>query len=103
MIEGSWSIWVDPLVYAGLLVTVGTAIGWIWRRCVRPVLHMAKDWHGTSDRPGVPGHKGVMVRLAEHDEMLAEIRDQLTPNGGKSLKDAIDRIARHMGLDDAGQ
>ena len=24
-----------------------------------------EDWNGTSDRPGVPGRKGVMVRLAD--------------------------------------
>ena len=43
------------------------------------------DWNGEADRPGVPGHAGVMARM---HRMEAE---QHT-NGGTSMRDALDRI-----------
>ncbi len=45
------------------------------------------DWFGVEERPGVPGRPGVMVRLSV-------IEDQLHPNHGTSLRDAVDRLER---------
>lgn len=44
------------------------------------------DWQGEADRPGVPGRPGVMRRLKT-------IEEQVIPNHGSSLRDAVDVIA----------
>lgn len=43
------------------------------------------DWFGEQERPGVPGRQGVMERL--HNIEL-----EVKPNGGGSMKDAVNRI-----------
>lgn len=45
------------------------------------------DWQGQPARPGVPERPGVMRRL----EM---IESELHPNGGSSLRDAINRTGK---------
>lgn len=42
------------------------------------------DWQGEPARPGVPERPGVMTRLAT-------IEEQLHPNHGSTLRDAINR------------
>ena len=44
-----------------------------------------EDWFGEEDRPGVPGRDGVMQRLLN-------IELEVKPNGGGSIKDAVNRI-----------
>jgi hypothetical protein len=44
------------------------------------------DLQGEPARPGVPERPGVMVRLAT-------IEEQLYPNHGSTLRDAVDRVA----------
>lgn len=48
------------------------------------------DWFGEEERPGVPKRAGVMERLATLDH-------ELKPNGGGSMKDAINRIETKVG------
>jgi DNA repair ATPase RecN len=48
------------------------------------------DWSGEDSRPGRDRRPGVMERLNEID-------GQLKNNGGKSVKDAVDRIEIHVG------
>jgi hypothetical protein len=43
------------------------------------------DWQGEPARPGVPERPGVMTRLAT-------IEEQLHPNHGSTLRDAINRV-----------
>ena len=93
-------IWLDPLVAAGLLVPLGISVRWTWRRLLRPLAHMLTDWHGSPPRPGVPERPGVMVRLEQHDEALARIWTELSPNHGNSVKDQVTKLARQMGADE---
>lgn len=99
MAEVSWKVWVDPLVVVAMLAAAGTAAGWVWRRAMRPLLNMARDWQGSPPRPGVPARPGVMVRLEQHDDALAAIMAELSPNGGKSVRDRVEKIAWHVGAE----
>ena len=52
------------------------------------------DWFGEESRPGVPGRDGVMQRLLG-------IELEVKPNGGGSIKDAVNRIeAKVQKVDD---
>ncbi|WP_433415008.1 hypothetical protein ACQP1V_36200 [Microtetraspora malaysiensis] len=49
------------------------------------------DWRGEQERPGVPERPGVMKRLASIETRQGTIEAQLHPNGGSSLRDAVNR------------
>lgn len=34
------------------------------------------------------------------ERVMSNVEQQLYPNGGKSLRDAVNRIQRHLGIDD---
>lgn len=100
---------VDTLiVWAGVLVALAAAGGVAWR-ATRSFRHMAQrfeefidDWRGTPSRPGVAGRDGVMVRLVaiegqtqvipDLERRVARVEHELRPNGGSSLRDAVDRV-----------
>lgn len=103
MTEWSTRIWVDPLVLIALATTAGGAGLQLWRKVLRPLARMAGDWHGTEARPGVPARPGVMQRLADGDERMTRIEAELTLNGGKSMKDTVQRIARQVGAEEHGR
>ena len=85
-----------------LVITVAailSALAVIWRMVVKPLRLLADrhgefldDWQGVPARPGVPERVGVMAHLALHDDVLAEIRGQVYPNGGSSMRDSMDRV-----------
>jgi len=81
------TIAADILLAAAVVVALGALVGAIvkvWRFLTKAG-DFFSDWNGEPDRPGVPGHAGVMARM---QRMEAE---QHT-NGGTSLRDAIDRV-----------
>jgi hypothetical protein len=92
---------VDPLATivaaAGGLVTLSAAglavnkFGRVVLRTGRQVGELADDWRGEPDRPGVPGRAGVMERLAALEVGQTAINKELRPNGGSSLRDAVNR------------
>ncbi|WTW96615.1 hypothetical protein OG216_26040 [Streptomycetaceae bacterium NBC_01309] len=89
-------------IVGGLLVIVGV----LWRTVGRPIRQLVvrldlfwDDWHGTGARPGRPEQPGVLERLAaiEHrqagtEAAVEEIKHELRPNSGASLRDAVDRV-----------
>lgn len=88
---GTW--WIDTLIVvtiiggaAAVLRKPITAV----RRVFRFLDNFRDDWDGVPDRPGVPGRSGVMVRLKAIE---AEVR----PNGGGSIKDAVNAIRADVG------
>jgi hypothetical protein len=54
------------------------------------------DWAGTEPRPGVERRPGVMERLADHDELIRRVLAETTPNGGKSMRDAVAQTAQDV-------
>lgn len=64
---------VQTALVAGGVVTIGGAIGYTWKRVIRPLAHL-------------------LVTIEETIPIVNDIRAEFRNDGGKSLKDAIDRI-----------
>lgn len=82
------------LGYLLLIGALGAALAVLGKYVVRPLMRVhgglsdfLEDWNGRPDRPGVKGHPGAMVRLA-----------QLENNGGRSIKDTVERTARDLSV-----
>ena len=86
--------WVTAAV--ALAVAVAGGCAWLGRRTWH-VLHGAQefleDWKGHPQRPGVEGTPGVMARLQTVEFILGEVRTQVFPNSGGSLRDIVHRTA----------
>jgi hypothetical protein len=87
------------LYWAAGAITVGTALGMLWR-LLRPFyarLHVLmdnwdsfmRDWSGEPSAPGRSAVPGVMERLNRID-------GELKRNGGSSMKDAINRVEKKL-------
>jgi hypothetical protein len=53
---------------------------------------MLEDWRGTPARPGVQRVPGVLERLSFVEDGVAEIRHEVKPNSGVSMRDDLSRI-----------
>jgi hypothetical protein len=73
------------LALAGLAIKrVSNGARWAWSLVHRAETFL-EDFNGIDDRPGVPGRKGVLERLAV-------IEAELSYNSGSTVKDAVRRI-----------
>jgi hypothetical protein len=86
----------------------------LWRiargvlRGLRRLDEMADDWSGTPARPGVPARPGLLERVEQIEEGQAamsgcldgidrrvqRIEVEVQPNGGASMRDAVNRVDR---------
>lgn len=112
-------VWASGV--AAALVTIGTLWRTMLGPAVRKATDGARalgdfldDWKGTPAAPARPGREEVLERpgvlarldhhrdhldslddqLAEQGRQLEEIRHQVLPNGGGSLRDAVGRLER---------
>lgn len=89
------------------LAGVGAAIVWVWEK-LRKMGRLADDMLGEPARPGhpvaTPGLldqvKGItdmlsalVPRVEQLELRLLAVEAQLKPNGGNSIRDAVDRLA----------
>lgn len=78
-----------------LVVIVGAVVGAVRWALAKSVKNLKRaddfltDWYGEEARPGVARRPGVMERLANQDVVLDKIQNELTTNGGASLKDRV--------------
>lgn len=103
------------LTLCAVIVGTTTACAAVWKgggwllATMRKLGRLADDWTGEPARPGHPiPTPGVLDRLSmieahvrplqsrldDMDRRLAAVEAQLQPNGGSSLRDAVDRIDR---------
>ena len=92
-----------------LLVNVGAVCGAVtvtltlagvgWRKLGRPLRHFLADWAGEPPRPGYPGRPGVPERLERLEVRVANVEAELSPNGGRSVRDRVEALARHAGVE----
>jgi hypothetical protein len=79
-------------IIASALGVVGVVLGALVRFVIQPLWrltiktgHFLDSWNGEPARDGLPARPGVVDRIVA-------IEYQLHPNGGGSMKDAVDRI-----------
>lgn len=84
------------LVWGGAISVLG-GVGTVLWRVVRAALHLASrtgqffdDWYGEEQRAGVPARPGVMQRLGDLEQGLEQVKHEVRPNSGGSLRDAVD-------------
>ncbi|MFE3122265.1 hypothetical protein ACFXHD_02465 [Streptomyces hydrogenans] len=84
------------LVWGGAVSLVAGLLAVVWRavraalRLGRKLDHFMDDWAGEAARPGVPPRPGVVQRLTSLEERQSRVEHELYPNGGGSLRDAVD-------------
>ncbi|WP_326597740.1 hypothetical protein [Streptomyces sp. NBC_01803] len=68
-------------------------------RIAARVDEVVDDWQGVPARPGVAARPGVLERISHIEERVCDVADrvgrveaQLRPNGGSSLRDAVNRV-----------
>jgi len=80
-----------PSIWAAVVTTATAAVS-LWKGIpfLRRVGHILDDLQGEDPRPGLPeGRPGVMSRLDRLEDVVAEVRAQVTVNGGSSMKDLV--------------
>jgi hypothetical protein len=90
------------VVIGGALTTAIALAAWL-HRSMRKMVTLAEDLLGEQGRPGVAPRPGVMERLAgiegrfgKVETRLSSIEAELHPNGGTTVRDALDRIEQHV-------
>lgn len=78
---------IGGVIIAGM--SVGVAVGKPLRKLSRQNDEFREDWYGQPARPGREAQPGVMERLGN-------IEKELHPNGGGTLRDAINRLEKRL-------
>lgn len=84
-----WSL--AAVAIAGAAAVAWRIVRWLRRIAVR-VDEFMDDWQGVPARPGVSERPGVMTRLGQIEGRMSRVEHELRPNGGSSLRDAVDRV-----------
>lgn len=85
---GDFQTWAGVGVVLGVILTALTlavTIGKPLRRLARQNDEFREDWYGKAARPGRSATPGV-------PERLERIEKELQPNGGGTMRDAINRL-----------
>lgn len=86
------------LAAAGAITAVGAAISVLTRgvkwmlKTWRKLGDFLEDWNGEEARPGHARQPGIPERLSTLEADLAAVKAQVSPNGGGSLLDKVDKI-----------
>lgn len=62
----------------------------------RRVQDFLDDWNGEPARPGVPARPGFPDRIAAIEADTAFTKTELKTNHGTSLRDAVNRMEKHL-------
>jgi hypothetical protein len=93
---------MDPAWITAALALCAAVLGtlaWLGRklwRGFRRTQDFLDDWAGHEERPGVIARPGVMERLQSVEYMLTEVRGQIFPNGGTSMRDDLNAVRRDV-------
>lgn len=100
-IEGIETLLGQVIILAGVVTALAvlTKVALGARQKSRAIDMFFSDWYGEPERDGVPEKQGVMHRLRGLEQGQADIKHELSRNGGSSTKDAAHdarRIAREI-------
>ena len=87
--------WVAVLEALAALVTVLGAVLFLWRQTKEQRQRndrFDRDWYGEPERPGVVARPGVLEQLQTVRMEVGQIKAEVFPNHGGSIKDAVDRM-----------
>lgn len=89
---------MNPAWVAALVALVGILGGFfLWAsrstwRAFTKVNQFLEDWNGApGDSRGHSTRPGVMERISRQEALMTDVQLQVHPNGGGSLKDAVNR------------
>lgn len=80
----------DIAIWVGVLGGAVAAFKWV-RPFLRKLIDFVDDVAGEPARPGVPARPGLMERLASVEGAVAQVKHEVLPNTGTSLRDSADR------------
>ena len=93
---------MNPAWVSALVLITTTACGavlfigrWVWK-IGRRVSRFLDDFFGDPAHDGLPSTPGVMARLVKLEQSNIDIKAQVIPNGGHSLRDTVDTIQREL-------
>lgn len=92
----NWDQIVTVGTVVGAFAIIGTVIGAIFKlgkaiwNLNRRFGHFLDDWNGEPSRDGQPGRPGALARISA-------VEKELKPNGGSTLKDAVNRVEASIG------
>ncbi len=86
------------LAIAGGLVLLGGGAAVVQRlfRVWRRVSQFIDRVVGIPEQFGLPAQPGILERLDNHERLMQEMHHELHPNGGSSMRDAIDRTEHKL-------
>ena len=72
---------------------------WAKRRYFDPLSQMVEEWRGEpgNEARGIPARPGALERVTALERSMHEVRSEVRPNGGSSLRDAVNRIEQQVG------
>jgi hypothetical protein len=102
--------WHDPSPWIAIASSAAVVLGLLtvlWRiirgmvRAFRKFGHLMDDLQGEAARPGQAARPGILEiqaeqtkQLADQTEQLKAIQHEFKPNGGETIRDAINRVER---------
>ncbi|WP_156759573.1 hypothetical protein [Microbacterium karelineae] len=91
--------WITELIPVAPWLAVLAGVVWLGVKAlpiVRKVGHLVDDLAGEPARPGVPARPGLMQRMETVEHQTREIRHEVFPNSGQSLRDEVNRQGEHL-------
>jgi hypothetical protein len=87
-------------VILGAVLTIKNVIAPVWKAIKKAIVtweHFITDWNGDPDpEDGRKPTPGVIARLELVESGLSKVKTEVSPNGGKSLKDVVNRIETRL-------
>lgn len=87
-------------VILGAVLTIKNVIAPVWRGFKRAIVaweDFITDWKGDPNpEDGRKPTPGVIARLEVVEDGLFKLKSELSPNGGKSVKDVVNRIETRL-------
>lgn len=86
-------------VILGAVLTIKNIVAPIWRGFKKTLIAWEKfleDWNGERYDDGRENAPGVIARLEKLESGLRSVKIEVKPNGGKSLKDVVNRIETRL-------
>lgn len=86
-------------VILGAVLTIKNVIAPMWRAFKKAIIaweEFIADWKGESYTDGRENTPGVIARLEKLEDGLFKVKSEVSPNGGQSIKDVVNRIETRL-------